>query len=47
MAYYEIMAIIVGLQWLDEVKPDKVICCVDSVAYIIQNMKSNREDLIP
>ncbi len=42
------MAIIVGLQWVEEVKPDRVVCCVDSVAalYSIQNMKSNREDLM-
>ncbi len=44
----EVMAIIVGLQWVEEVKPDRVVCCVDSVAalYCIQNMKSNREDLM-
>lgn len=44
----EMMAIIVGLQWVEEVKPDRVVCCVDSVAalYSIQNMKSNREDLM-
>ncbi len=40
--------IIVGLQWVEEVKPNRVVCCVDSVAalYSIQNMKSNREDLM-
>ncbi len=40
--------IIVGLQWVEEVKPNRVVCCVDSVAalYRIQNMKSNREDLM-
>ncbi len=42
------MPIIVGLQWVEEVKPDRVVCCVDSVAalYSIQNMKSKREDLM-
>jgi hypothetical protein len=44
----EMMAIIVGLQWVEEVKPDRVVCCVDSAAalYSIQNMKSDREDLM-
>ncbi len=42
----EMMAIIVGLQWVEEIKP--LVCCVDSVAVLfsIQNMKSNRGDLI-
>ncbi len=46
--FIEMMVIIVGLQWVEEVKPHRVVCCVDSVAalYSIQNMKSNREDLM-
>ncbi len=44
----EMMVIIVGLQWVEEVKIDRVVCCVDSVAalYSIKNMKYNSEDLM-
>ncbi len=44
----EIMAIILGLHLVEEVKPDRVVYCVDSLAalYSILNMKSNRENLL-
>ncbi len=41
----EIMAVIIGLQWVEEVRSDRVVCHVDLVAVLlsIQTMKSNRE----
>ncbi len=46
--FAEMMAIIVGLQWVEEIKPDRVVCCVDSVAalFSIQNMKSNKDVML-
>ncbi len=42
------MAIILGLHLVEEVKPNRVVYCVDSLAalYSILNMKSNRENLL-
>ena len=42
------MAVIFGLQWVEEVRPDRVVLCSDSAAVLssLQTMKSNREDLI-
>ena len=42
------MAIITGLQWAEEVRPDRVVLCTDSLAVLesLQTEKSVREDLI-
>ena len=44
----EMMAIIFGLQWVEEVRPDRVVLCVDSLAALqsIQSWNSNRQDLL-
>lgn len=44
----EIVAVIIALQWVGEVRPDRVILCTDSLAVIksIQSMTSGREDLL-
>lgn len=44
----EIVAVIIALQWVEEVRPDRVILCTDSLAVIksIQSMTSVREDLL-
>jgi len=42
------VAIIIALQWVEEVRPDRVISCTDSLAAIksIQSVTSVREDLL-
>ncbi len=44
----EIVAVIIALKWVEEVKPDRVIVCTDSLAVIksIQSKTSVREDLM-
>ena len=44
----EMVAIIVGLQWVEEVRPDRVVFCVDSISVLLslQSLKSTREDLV-
>ena len=44
----EAVAIITGLQWVEEVRPDRVVVCTDSLAVLksLQTEKSVREDLI-
>ena len=39
---------IIGLQWVEEVRPDRVVLCVDSSAALqsIQSWNSNRQDLL-
>ena len=38
----------IGLQWVEEVRPDRVVLCSDSAAVFscLQMMKSNREHLM-
>ena len=42
------MAIIVGLQWVEEVRPDGAVLCVYSLAALqsIQSWSSSRQDLL-
>ena len=44
----EMVAVIMGLQWVEVVRPDKVVLCVDSVSVLLslQSLKSSREDLL-
>ena len=44
----EMMAIIIGLQWVEEVRSDRVVLCVHSLATLqsIHNWNSNRQDLL-
>ncbi len=44
----EPVAVIIALQWVEEVKPDRVTVCTDSLAVMksIQSMTSVREDLM-
>ena len=44
----EIVAVIIALQWVEEVRPDRVVLCTDSLAVIksIQAVTSIREDLL-
>uniref|UniRef100_A0A8C9Z4M2 ribonuclease H n=1 Tax=Sander lucioperca TaxID=283035 RepID=A0A8C9Z4M2_SANLU len=44
----EMVAAIIALQWVEEVRPDRVVLCTDSLAVIksIQSMTSVREDLL-
>lgn len=44
----EIVAVIIALQWVEEVRPDRVVICTDSLSVIksIQSMESAREDLL-
>ena len=44
----EMMAVIIALQWVEEVRPDSVVVCTDSVSALLslQYMKSSREDLM-
>ena len=44
----EMVAVILGLQWVENVRPDKVVICVDSVSVLLslQSLKSSREDLL-
>ena len=48
MSVYSAEMIIIGFQWVEEVRPDRVVLCVDSTAALqsIQNWKSNRQDLL-
>ncbi len=44
----EIVATIIGPQWVEEVRPDRVVACTDSVAVLesIQSTTTVREDLL-
>lgn len=44
----EITAIIIALQWVEQVRPNKVVICSDSSSALVSiaNSKSDREDLI-
>ena len=44
----EMMAIIVGLHWVEEVRPDRAVLCVDSLEALqsIQSWNSSRQDLL-
>ena len=44
----EMMAVIIGLQWVEEVLPDRVVLCVDSVSALlsIRSRESARPDLV-
>ncbi|XP_043998578.1 uncharacterized protein LOC122846005 [Gambusia affinis] len=44
----EMVAVIISLQWVEEVRPDRVVICTDSKAVIesIQGEGNNRKDLV-
>lgn len=44
----EIMTVTLCLQWVEEVRPDRDVSCVDSLAVLLstQSMKSNRKDFV-
>ena len=44
----EMLAVIIGLQWVEEVRPDRVVICTDSLSILqsIQSTTTAREDIL-
>ena len=44
----EMLAVIIGLQWVEEVRPDRVVICIDSFSILqsIQSTTTAREDIL-
>ena len=44
----EMLAVIIGLQWVEEVRPDRVVMCTDSLSILqsIQSTTTAREDIL-
>ena len=44
----EMLAVVIGLQWVEEVRPDRVVICTDSLSSLksIQSTTTAREDIL-